>query len=178
VASLPALAAFPVEVAGFGLCIAVLVQIPARLLGRKKKDERRFELSTLKMLLPLYAVYLLLLALWPTTVPFQDWEFTVRFEELTFTNRIVFTFRFIEMIGAFTLFGYIIAELRGRRKDSLKATLVWIFLIALGCSAAFVMVRSYPAMHGSEILETLLLTAAGLYGAMIYRLQLAAIRQS
>jgi hypothetical protein len=177
VASLPALAAFPVEVAVFGICMAVLVQLPARLSRRKKKEERRFELSTLKMLLPLYAVYLVLLALWPTTVPIQEWELTTHFGELTFTKRVVFTFRFIEVIGAFTLFGYMMAELRGRIKESLKAALGWILLIVLGCSCAFVAVRAHPEILGSAVLETLLLTAAGLYGALIYRLQLLVMRR-
>jgi glycopeptide antibiotics resistance protein len=175
VASLPALAAFPLDVAVFGIIIAVLEQVPARLAHRKKKDERRFELSTLKLLLPLYTIYLILLALWPTTVPFQDWELTMHFGELTFTKRIVFTFRFIEMIGAFTLLGYMIMEMRGRKKESLKAALGWIFLILLGSSWVFVTLRAYPPVLRSDILETLLMTAAGLYGAIIYRLQLAAI---
>jgi glycopeptide antibiotics resistance protein len=177
VASLPALANFPAGVIGFGIIIGILVQIPARLPLRNKRGERRFELPTLRMLLPLYAVYLMLLALWPTTVPLQDWQFKVHFEELAFNERIVFTFRFIEMIGAFTLFGYMIAEMRGREKESLKAALAWVFLLAFGCSAAFVTVSAYPPMLGSDILEILFMTGAGVYGGVIYRLQLAAIQQ-
>jgi len=45
-------------------------------------------------------------AVWPTTLPFQDWQFKINFQELVFNERIVFTFRFIELIAAFTLFGY------------------------------------------------------------------------
>jgi hypothetical protein len=33
-----------------------------------------------------------------------------------------FTFRFIELIAAFTLFGYMIAEMRGRKKESRSTT--------------------------------------------------------
>jgi hypothetical protein len=45
----------------------------------------------------------------------------------------------------------------------------------LGSSWVFVTLRAYPPVLRSDILETLLMTAAGLYGAIIYRLQLAAI---
>lgn len=178
VASLPTLVNFPLEVACIELVIAALVQVPARLLTRREKGEMRFELPTLRVLMPLYGIYLLLLALWPTTVPFQNWEVGVHFQELAFNQRIVFTFRFIEAIGAFTLFGYMLVEMRGRKKESAKAALGWTFPLALGCSAAFVAARSYPPLFGSDILETLLMTAAAIYGGVIYRLQLAAIRQS
>ncbi len=176
VASLPSLTNFPWETAGIGIVIAVLVQVPARLLIHRETAEMRFELSTLRVLMPLYGIYLLLLALWPTTVPFQNWEVGMHFQELAFNQRIVFTFRFIEVIGAFTLFGYMLAEMRGRKRESGAAALGWTFPLALGCSAAFVAARSYPPLLGSDILETLLMTGAAMYGGVIYRLQLAAIR--
>ena len=177
VAALPTLANFPLQVAGLVLFYSALAQIPARLPLRNKKGERRFERSTLKVLLPLYAAYLALLALWPTTVPFQDWQRRVSFQELAFNERIVFTFRFIEMIGAFTLFGYMVAEMRGRKKESPGAAFGWILAIVLGCSAAFVTLRANPPLLGSDILETLLMTAAGIYGAVIYRLRRAAFQR-
>lgn len=177
VASLPTLAKFPIEVTGFGIVIAALVQIPARLPVRTQKEERRFELSTLKVLLPLYGVYLVLLALWPTLVPLEGWQLKTCFQDVASNHRDVFIFRFIEIIGALTLFGYMMAEIRGRKKESLKAVFVWTFLTALGCSAAFLIVKAYPPPLISDILEILLMTAAGVYGGVIYRLQLAAIRQ-
>jgi len=50
----------------------------------------------LKRLLPLYAVYLLLPAVWPTTLPLEEWQVAINFEELAFNDRIVFIFRFFE----------------------------------------------------------------------------------
>ena len=105
-ASLPALVNFPIEVTSFGVIIVIFVQIPVRLPLRRKRDKKRFELPTLKILLPLYAIYLILVAVWPTTLPFQEWQFKSNFQELALSERIVFTFRFIELIAAFTLFGY------------------------------------------------------------------------
>jgi hypothetical protein len=60
----------------FEIIIGVFLQIPARLPLPRKRDEKRFELPTLKILLPLYAIYLILVAVWPTTLPFHDWQST------------------------------------------------------------------------------------------------------
>ena len=104
------------------------------------------------------------------------WQFKINFQELAFNERIVFTFRFIELIAAFTLFGYMIAEMRGRKKESRTMTLTWIFFITLGCSVVIEMTKGYPPLLASNNLEILFMTASGVYGAMIYRLQLTAIQ--
>lgn len=160
VASLPALINFPVDAISFAIINGILVQMPARIPLRKKRGEKRFELPTLKMLLPLYAIYLILLAVWPTTALLQDWQSKIYFRELAYNERIVFIFHFIEMIGAFTLLGYMIAEMRGREKESFTAALAWIFLIVLGCSVAFETARSYPLLLGLDFLEILFMTGA------------------
>ena len=177
VGSLLALVNFPVEVISFGIIIGVFVQVLARLPLRKKRDEKRFELSTLKILLPLYTLSLILLAVWPTTMPFQEWQFRVNFQKLALNGRIVFTFRFIELIAAFTLFGYMTAEMRGRKKESRRVTLTWVFFITLSCSVVIQMVRRYLPLPGFGVLEMLFMTGAGVYGGVIYRLQLAAIQR-
>ena len=83
-----------------------------------RKKDRRFELLTLKMVLPIYFVYLFFLIFWPTTLPIGEWQARIDFQGLTLHERIVFIFRFIEFIAAFTLFGYMIAEMRGRKNES------------------------------------------------------------
>jgi len=174
--SLPALANFPIEITSIGIIIAIFVQIPARFYLPRKRDEKRFELSTLKVLLPLYLIYLILVAVWPTTQPFHDWQLKTNFQELSFNGRVVFTFRFIELIAAFTLFGYMIAEMRGRKKESLTTILALIFFITLSCSVIIEMTTGYPPLLASNLLEILFMTGSGVYGAMIYRLQLTAIK--
>jgi hypothetical protein len=121
---------------------------------------------------------LILQAVWPTTLPFQEWQFKINFQELVFNERIVFTFRFIELIAAFTLFGYMIAEMRGRKEESITTILVLIFFIALGCSVIIETTRGHPPLLTSNILEILFMTASGVYGGIIYRLQLTAIKHS
>ena len=166
----------PKTESSFGIIICIFVQIPARLPLSRKRDEKRFKLPTLKILLPLYAIYLILLAVWPTTIPFQEWQLKINFQELLFNERIVFSFRFIELIAAFTLFGYMVAEMRGRKKESFTTILAWIFFITLICSVVIEMAIGDPPLLASNILEILFMTVAGVYGKMIYRLQLTAIQ--
>ena len=53
-ASIPVLLIYPRVIFGFGLVIALFVQIPARLTRNSSKEGRRFELPTLKKLLPVW----------------------------------------------------------------------------------------------------------------------------
>jgi len=176
-AAIPAMLNFPTRILIFGILIGIFVQILTRTPQRAKNEERRFELPALKSLLPIYAVYLLLLAAWPTTLPIGEWQFNINFQELVFNERMVFIFRFIEFIAAFTLLGYMIAEMRGRKNESAGRTLAWIFLAALISSIIIEIIRGYPPLLGSNILEIVFITAAGLYGGVIYRLQLSSIHR-
>ena len=153
----------------------IVARLIARFLKAHKKEERRLELPTLKRILPLFLVYLLLLVIWPTTSPIGAWLFNIDFQELVFNKKIVFTFRFIEFIAAFTLLGYMIAEMRGRKNESVGKTLGWIFFTTLIVSIIIEIIRGYPPLIRSSILEIVIITAAALYGGVIYRLQLAAI---
>jgi glycopeptide antibiotics resistance protein len=168
---------YPLRIVIFGAIIGAVSQILARLPIAGSKDERRFELPTLKRLLPLYVIYLLLVAAWPTTVPLNQWQAIIHFQELTFDERIVFTFRFIELIAAFTLLGYLIAEMRGRKNESSGKTLAWTVLAALSTSVIIAVLEGFSSLVAVNILETGIITAASLYGAVIYRLQLAAIQR-
>lgn len=174
-AAIPAMFNFPRQILAFGILIGLLVQIPARRARKAKPAERRFELPALKLLLPLYAVYLLLLAVWPTTLPIERWQFNINFEQLAFNEKIVFIFRFAENIAAFTLLGYMVAEMRGRKNEAAEKTLGWTFFISIAAAIFIQVLKTYPALNRISILPIIIITAASLYGAVIYRLQLSAI---
>jgi hypothetical protein len=70
-----------------------------------------------------------------------------------------------------------IAEMRGRKNESVGKTLAWVFLAALICSISIEIIRGTPPLLTSNMLEFVFIIAAGLYGGIIYRLQLAAIQR-
>ncbi|MBW2564750.1 MAG: hypothetical protein JRE29_12095 [Deltaproteobacteria bacterium] len=75
------------------------------------------------------------------------------------------------------IFVQIAARLPLRRKEeSLTTSLALIFFMALSCSVVINIARGYPPMLASNILEILFMTASGVYGGIIYRLQLAGIQ--
>ena len=71
-----------------------------------------------------------------------------------------------------------IAEMRGRKNESAGKTFSWILLAALCASAIAAVIKGPPPLIAATVFQTAGITAACLYGAVIYRLQLAAIRSS
>jgi len=65
---------YPLRVIIFGAVLGAVSQFLARALKAGERTEKRFELLTLKRLFPLYLIYLLLVATWPTTVPLNEWQ--------------------------------------------------------------------------------------------------------
>ena len=177
VASIPALAHFPLHIIVCMIGVGIVVRLLTVFQKEITKEDRRFELPILRRLFPLYFFYLLLLVFWPTTVAFGEWQTTVHFQELMFNERVVFIFRFVEYIAAFTLLGYIVAEMRGRKNESMTKILMWIVVLSLSCLIGIVIVKGHTPLSFLTIFEVALITGASLYGAIIYRLQLAAIQR-
>jgi VanZ family protein len=175
--SLPVLINFPIKIVFFGAAVVLVVQILARIVSAGDRHDKRFEIPTIKKVLPLYMAYLLLVVAWPTTIPAGEWQYKIMFQELVFKERIVLTFRFIEFIAAFTLMGYMIAEMRGRKNEAVDRTLGWTFLIAVAAAIFTEVLKTYPALNDLDILSIIIIISACLYGAVIYRLQLAAIER-
>jgi glycopeptide antibiotics resistance protein len=176
-AAIPAMLNFPRQILVFGILVGLFAGIAARVHRKATNVERRFELPALKRIFPVYAVYLLLLAAWPTTLPIEQWQFSVDFEQFAFDEKIVFIFRFAEYIAAFTLLGYMIAEMRGRKNEPAGKTLGWTFFIAVAAAIFIEMLKTYPALNKMNILPIMIITAASIYGAVIYRLQLSSIEK-
>jgi hypothetical protein len=176
-ASIPAMVYFPLRIYVFAFVIAAWAQIAAWISRRAPDNERRFELPTLRNLLPVYAAYLILVYVWPTTIPLNEWGFSVNFKHLDYYQRNMFIFRFVEVIAAFTLFGYIIAEMFGRKTASSSKTFLAVLFITLFGSAGISIFKGNPPAAAANLIEPASITAAALFGALIYRRQLATIRE-
>jgi glycopeptide antibiotics resistance protein len=175
IGAIPSLFIFPLQVMALALLICVIVQISTRFFKKKNIEERRFEHLTLKRLLPVYVVYLLLLTFWPTTFALS--EPGLSSQGLTFDERIVLTFRFVEFIAAYTLLGYMIAEMRGRKLEPHWYTFGLVFIIAFGSATVIELIGAYPSILSINIPQIILITSTSLYGAVIYRLQLTEIQR-
>lgn len=157
--------------------ITFFVRILVALLKFTPKNERRFELPVLKWIWPIYATYLLLLALWPWTMQTLSWRGGLGFLEIENTPGIVPTLRILEYLSAFTLLGYLIAESRGRKDEPLGNVMLWIMLSCLTVGISLELIRGFHPNHIASFLQLILSIGVGLYGGLIYRLQLNAFQK-
>ena len=178
IGAMPAIIVFPLEVSAIAVGVAAAAQLSAWFWKKGERSEHRFEVSTLKRILPLFAVYMMLVSIWPTTLPLAQWPNGFDYKRLSELQRIVFTARFIEVIAAFTLLGYMVAGLLDRKDESGLKTAGWVFGSSLTFSIVTALLRDLLNGPLSFLLEVILLTVAALYGALIYRLQLEAFRQA
>ena len=177
--SIPALVKYPQAWPYIGMTSVIITaatMLRLRFLPVLRRGERRFEVATLKRLLPLYLCYLALLALWTPAADFGKWHFTFHLYGLD-DYALTFQYRFIEMVAAFTLLGYMLAEMRGRTEESAAHALTMVFFLSVSAALVFQVLRGFHPSDSFNLLGVMILTLAGSYGAVIYRLQLAAIRQ-
>jgi len=131
----------------------------------------RFEIPTLRVVFPLFTAYLLASALWPLSGWQGEWTAGVTLRQPGGDALSPLLFHTIERVAAFTLAGYLVAEMAGRRADTLRdvapAVLTVVGVLAVGTEAA----RGFlPGQGASGVMAGLLLVAA-LFGARLYQLQ-------
>jgi glycopeptide antibiotics resistance protein len=140
--------------------------------AQKTGAGRRFELPTLRLMLPVFAAYLALGSLWPLTDASATWHagwalFPAVDGELS-QERI---FQALEYASSFSLVGYIIAEFYGRSDDAYGVVLGRV----VRWSAALVLLletaRGWHADYGASVFMALLALSASVFGGWLYHLQ-------
>ncbi|HEX2828844.1 MAG TPA: VanZ family protein [Burkholderiales bacterium] len=133
-------------------------------------SNRRFEVPLLRSALPLFAVYLVVLAIAPLFGVMGAWRGGIGFPAVAPSR--VETAQVLELCAAFTLLGYIATELRGRDvkgyRDAFPRLIAWGVGLAIAVEAA----RGFD-LHGASAARGVLLVAAGLFGGWLYYLQRA-----
>jgi hypothetical protein len=86
--------------------------------------------------------------------------------------------RALEYLAAFTLFGYTVAESRGRRDESTGQRLARLAGACFVATAALEFLRGFHPEHGASLLVLLFSGAVGLYGGLLYWLQLPVVREA
>lgn len=138
--------------------------------------DRRFEQTTLRRLLPILALYLLLVALWPPARSLGPWH-----GMLGLTNRSVSISPFqpaplLEYLAAFTVLGYVSAEWRGRLERSLRHDLPQLLLVPLISALTLEGLVGFQVGHGASLIRAVLVVVGALLGGMIYHRQREHIR--
>jgi hypothetical protein len=151
---------------------------PARLTheAHDGRPSRRFEAATLRVILPLFGVYLALSTAAPLTSPSDTWSGALGLEFPGRGLQNARLYRALEQIAAFALLGYALAEYRGRLHDRLRRLLPSVLAWTVPVSAALQWLRGWHPEHGSSGALLALTLAASAGGAWLYVLQLEHVR--
>lgn len=149
---------------------AVLTALP------RSVQDRRFERSTLGRLFPIFALYLLLLALGVSFGPFGPWHaFFGLTDRITDKSLYLLNSR-IEYLAAFTVLGYLTAEWRGRSELSMSRDIPRLLAVTAGTAAALEIVSGFQTGGGASFVRFLLAVLGGVSGGTIYHLSRDHIR--
>jgi len=143
---------------------------------RARPINRRFESRALWEGAPFYGAYLLLLVA-PTTVGLSPaWHWSIGFG-VTPSLDVGLVLHIVETVAAFTLLGYMLAEVRGRLEapfwNVAPAIALWSGVVALVVEV----LEGFRVDGGASVLGWLALVAASLYGSWVYHLQRAHVRR-
>lgn len=160
----------PFELAGGALAVAALCWWQGRRRLHDTASKRRFEASLLRSAVPLYAAYLVMLVSSPVLEEIGSWHGHFGFPGVAFSR--VEIARLLELCVAFTLVGYMGAEIRGRDvmryRDAIPRLIAWGIGLAIAVEAA----RGF-GVYGASLARAVLVVAACLYGGWLYYLQRA-----
>jgi hypothetical protein len=133
--------------------------------------DQRFELPTLRVVVPVFAAYLVVTSLWPLTGWQGAWASAIPLFPGGVEALSSQLFQVVERVAAFTLAGYLVAEMLGRRATTLGSAAPWILAVVGGWAVATEVARGFlPGQVSSWLMPVLLLVAA-LFGARVYQLQ-------
>jgi len=134
-------------------------------------SNRRFELPTLRMVLPLFAAYLALSSLWPLDAAVPAWYFGLALLPpwIEINNESLFVA--LEHVAAFTLVGYVIAEFRGRALLPYREMAGRVVRWGGGISLLLEFTRGFHPLYGASAAMLLFTVAASAFGGWLYHLQ-------
>jgi hypothetical protein len=144
--------------------------------ARRRDGAQRVELPTLRRVLPAFATYLTLAALWPLTGVDGTWRGAFMLAPARDALSRVLIMQQLEYLAAFTVVGYIMAEFHGRAnasfRDAWPRVLRRVGVLAVLLEGA----RGWSGSIGASGALLLLTVAAGLFGGWLYHLQRDHIR--
>ena len=138
---------------------------------RTEYVNKRFELPTLRHVLPLFAAYLALSSLWPLDAATFTWRGSLMLlpRGTPLTNHLIYVM--LEHIAAFTLVGFVIAEFYGRDRQRFREIAARVVGWGGGVSLLLEATRGWHPDYGASLLMLVFTIAASTFGGWLYLLQ-------
>ncbi len=173
VAALPGAAAHAdVLIAGATLAIGCAwLRSRATSRARARHGAQRVELLTLRIALPLFAMYFTLASLWPLDAVDGVWRGAWALAPSRDGLSRMLLMQSLEYLAGFTLVGYITAEFHGRSNESYRVISRHVLRGSLVLIALLETARGWNTAQGASLSIALLAVAAALFGGWLYHLQ-------
>lgn len=164
-ANVPAAIKHPEFVAVLIVASGLVAAMQLVWIRRNELTERRFELETLKPLIPLYLGYLFALMIWPFDFDGFQWRVDFYWDYIGFNQRGM-QFYFVQLFVAFTLFGFVVAEFYGRRftQVPVKRYTVWLTSVL----SIIVLLEGFHVQHHVALKELLVIALGYVLGLLLY----------
>ncbi len=133
--------------------------------------ERRYEIRVLISCVPAFACYLAFLGAGPLLAGPGAWQWGFGFPGVAVEWTRTEILRLLELVAAFTLAGYAVAEHRGRVFQSYRSAVRRIASFGMAAALLVEGLRGFHAGHGASVARACVLVASGLYGGWLYYLQ-------
>jgi len=173
VSALPGASSHPgVLVTGAALAVgAAWLRSRAVARDRLHHQDRRVELPTVRLVLPLFAAYLALSALWPLDRMGETWSWGWMLAPANPQLSRTLLMQSLEYLAAFTLVGYITAEFQGREGLGYRDGAQRVFRNAVLLIVVLEGARGWSPVAGASVSLGALALGAALFGGWLYHLQ-------
>lgn len=139
--------------------------------ARVRHGAQRVELPTLRLVLPLFACYLVLSSLWPLDAVDGVWRGAWSLAPARAELSTSLLMRAIEHLAAMTIVGYVTAELHGRANRAYRDIWPRVLRVSLALVCVLEAARGWNTAQGASASLGLLAVAAALFGGWLYHAQ-------
>ena len=139
--------------------------------ARLRDGAQRVELPTLRLVLPLFAIYLVLSSLWPLDSVDGTWRGAWSLAPARAELSVTLLMRAIEHLAAMTIVGYVTAELHGRSNRPYRE--IWPRVLRMSSALVCVIevARGWNTAQGASASLALLAVASAAFGGWLYHAQ-------
>ncbi len=157
-------------------CLGVMILTAILTLVPRSLEERRFERKTLNRMLPVFGLYLFLLALFFPFQPIGGWHMYFGFTNRINDTSLLALYSRLEYLAAFTVLGYLIAEYRGRLEQPFSKAVPPILWITSSVAVLLEFFSGFQTGRGASLVRIVLVLIGAILGGSIYHLARAHIR--
>ncbi len=157
--------------------LGILTFLLAKTGKQKNVQIKSFEIRLIKIIIPIFILYLIGLIYFPLISPQMKWQFRFGLSAIPEDPPNVVIFSLLEYLAAFSLFGFMVSLWLAKSETALLKKKVVISGIIFGVAGVLELIRGFHPQFESSLTQYLFAGIAGFAGILIYRVQLGSVRK-